>query len=241
MWSYNVARSLVREAGLKLIPDRVPKSDKDVFEIAESYVRARPAGTRCVVKLHTMLTASPDVIVIRNKRDIRDRLYSYFQFMKVNFDEESIGKAVSRSLEMDAHYDRWPAGRILNIPYESIGTDSSALICRIAEFAGLPAPDAQTLEDIDFRFSRQQVRKQIAELENRVFDAAGRVRHQADPETVVEVFGRARAFDPASGFQSGHVSDYRPGDWQRLWTDRQRQMVDDAIREVQGRRETCDG
>ncbi len=239
MWSFNVARSLVQEAGLKLIPEHVPKADEESLEIAGAYVKARPADTRCVVKLHTMLRAEPGVIVIRNKRELRDRLFSYFQFLKVDFDEQAIGKTVAKSLEIDSHYDRWPADRILNVSFESIETHSFDVIRRIAAFIGLPDLNEGILRDIDYRFSKRQVRKQISDLENRVFDGEGKVRQSADPEAIVEVLGQVRAFDADSGFQSGHVSDYRPGDWQRLWTDRQKQMVDDAIGAAQRSREAA--
>jgi hypothetical protein len=161
--------------------------------------------------------------------------------MKVSFDEKLIAEAVATTLQIDSHYDQWPAEKILNIPFESIGTSGIDLIRQIAEFVSLPITDAQTFRKIDFEFSKQQVKKKIAELEDRVFDREGKLKHDAHPESVLSRLGRLRAFDPDSGFQSGHVSDYRPGDWKHLWTDRQKQMVDDAIRQAQRSRATRNG
>jgi len=233
MWSFNVTRSLVREAGLKLVPDQVPVTDLDMLAVADSYVKSRPKRTRCVIKVHSMINVSSSVKIIRNRRDLRDRLFSYLRFMQQRFNERDIVEAVSWSREMDTHYDRWPAESILNIPFESIGTNSTELIRQIAEFVGLPAVNANTLSAIDLQYSKQRVKEQIAEIEDRVFDRDGNVKRDADPDAVLDMgTGQIRAFDAASGFQSGHVSDCRPGDWKRQWTDQQKQIVNDAIRKA---------
>ena len=230
MWTFNVTRALIREAGLAPVPKRVPKTDEEGLEIVASYLRSAAADSRCVVKLHSLLHVSPDLIVIRNKRDIRDRLFSYFQFLKVSIDEQSIEAAVSKSLAKEAHYDRWPADRILNIPFESIENQSDEVIRKIATFIGLSALNEKIIRSVDFRFSKQQVRKKIADLEHHVLDGEGNFKQGVNPDAVVEALGQVRAFDVDSGFQSGHVTDYCPGDWRHLWTERQKQMVDAAIR-----------
>ena len=51
-----------------------------------------------------------------------------------------------------------------------------------------------------------------------------------NPEDVVRVSkNRARAYDHETGFQTGHVSDYRDGDWQQILTDEQKARLDAAI------------
>jgi hypothetical protein len=42
--------------------------------------------------------------------------------------------------------------------------------------------------------------------------------------------GIVRAHDDVTGFQSGNVSNYLSGDWQNLWSNEQKQLVDTAIR-----------
>ncbi len=234
MWSFNVARYLVREAGLNLVPERVPKLEPEMFSVAESYLQSSPPDTRCVIKVHRTINVSPSVKVIRNTRDLRDRLVSYFRFTKKNFDEQSILSEVAWSLKIDSHYDQWPADSILNISFDSIRNDSIELIRQIAEFIGLPVMDTRILRNIDVQFSKQQVRKQIAEIEDHVFDHEGNVKNSAESDAVLDLGpGLVRAFDVTSGFQSGHVSDYQAGDWMHLWTDEQKQMVDNAIYLVQ--------
>ncbi len=230
MWSFNVARSLVQQAGLDLVPDGVPKSDSDMFDIARAYLKSRPVNSRCIIKVHSIVDVSRSMRVIRNRRDLRDRLYSYYRFMQKDMNEQQVLEEITWGLHVDEQYDQWPSRNILNIPYDSIQNDSIDAIRRIAKFVGLPNPSMDTLTNIDFYFSKQQVRKRIAETEGRVFDQQGNVKRNADLHAVVEVgSGHVRAFDVTSGFQSGHVSDYQPGDWEHLWTDRQKQMVNDAL------------
>jgi hypothetical protein len=234
MWTYNVARALSRAAGLDPIPARVPRQDAQMIAVADAYRKQPPPDTRCIIKVHALIDPSPDIVIIRNTRNLRDRLYSYYNFMKIDFDAERIARAVAASLHFDRHYDDWPAGRILDIAFDRIAAGERDVIREIAAFIGLPRPDDATVEEIGFRFSKQQVRRRIAMIEDRLLDADGRLREDADPDAVLsDGAGRVRAFDTDSGFQTGHVTDYRAGDWQRLWTERQKRMVDDAIRQAQ--------
>jgi hypothetical protein len=41
--------------------------------------------------------------------------------------------------------------------------------------------------------------------------------------------GTTRIWDPITGFQSGHVSDYRPGDWRLLLTGDEKKRLDQTI------------
>ena len=239
MWTFNVARALVREAGLKLVPDKVPKTDEDMVAIAKSYLESGSTDTRCVIKVHSIVDVSRKMKVIRNNRELRDRLFSFYRFMQAGIEEKQILDEVAWSFNVDSQYDQWPAKSILNIPFDSIQADGVELMCRIAEFTGLPTPDRQTLKKLDFQFSKQQVRKRIDEADGLVFDDQGKIKQNAHPDSLIDVgFGRIRVFDVNSGFQSGHVSDYQPGDWQHLWTDQQKEMVGDAIRIVQHTRGT---
>jgi len=230
MWSFNVARALIRENGFALVPDQVLKTDSEMFAIAESYLKSRPINTRCVIKVHSVVDVSRNIKVIRNYRELRDRLFSYYRFMRAGLDEQQVLEEVIRSLAVDSQYEQWPSGSILSIPFDSIEADSIELIRQIAKFMGLSTVDKETLRKINFEYSKQQVRRRIAEVEDHVFDQQGKVKHEVNPDAVIDGgFGRLRAYDVVSGFQSGHVTDYRPGDWKHLWTDRQKELVDDAI------------
>jgi len=151
--------------------------------------------------------------------------------MGTSFDEALVRAAIARHVEMDHHYARWPDHGILIVPFDSIAASGAELITRIARFAELPVPNADTIQRIEQRFSKQRVRKQIAAIEAAVFDSAGNVRDDADPDAILDTgSGRHRAFDTATGFQSGHVSGRRPGDWEHVWTAEQKRIVNDAIR-----------
>ena len=236
MWTFNVVRNLVTEAGFSLAPAQVPKKESVMIAAAESYLGTVPARTWCVIKVHSLLDPTSDVKVIRNKRDPRDRLFSFCQFTNMSFDEESIIQMVAKNLEVESHYDQWPDTSILNVSFDSIESDGIGTIRRISDFVGLPVPSAEILEEINFRLSKQQVKKRIARLNDLVFDDQGAVRLNTDQSAVVETGpGTVRAFDVGSGFQSSHVSDYRSGDWKKMWTDEQKRMVDKAFQVVQQR------
>ncbi|MAF83993.1 MAG: hypothetical protein CL797_07825 [Chromatiales bacterium] len=232
MWAFNVVRQLFLAAGFNLIPDEVPQHDHSMDLAVKTYLETGSKDTRCVVKVHTCLKVMPFLKVIRIRRDVRDRIFSFCRFTKTTFDEALINEMVATSFATDAYYDQWPTAGILNISFESIIDDSMAVIEEIAAFIGFMNIDGETLEMLDRQLSKQQVRQKIDDLNRRVFSSADTLRQNVEPQSETVNFGpgEVRAFDISTGFQSGHVSDYHRGDWKHLWSDEQKQMVDHAIR-----------
>jgi len=228
MWCYNVARSLARSAGLSVVPDRVPQTNEDMFAAGEAYLCSDEADTRCVIKVHTKIVESHHVKVIYGTRDLRDRIYSMCRFRNLKLDAPAALAMAKNSLDMDRHYDQWSPSRLLLAPFEEIENDSAGMIRKIADFMCLPMIDAENIRAIDAELSKSRVKKRIADLDSRARSSDR--APDADPPPVVQGdSGSIRNFDVASGFQSGHVSDYRPGDWRHLWSDEQKKWVDAAI------------
>lgn len=234
MWAYNAARLLAQKAGLTVVPDRVLKKDEQMLAAAETYLKENAVDACCVVKVHIPLNEQSSLKVIYMTRDLRDQIYSLCRFENRPVTEQAVLEMVAYTMGMDSHYERWPSSRILRVSYDSLENDSINLIRRIAHFMELPAIDMEDFHEIDAKLSKTQVRKEISRMDRVVFD--GTENHDEHSLSRVKgASGTIRAFDDATGFQSGHVSDYRSGDWKHLWTDRQKQIVDDAIRIAQKR------
>lgn len=231
MWCFNVARSLARSAGLAVTPEPVPQNNEDMFAAGEAYLQRNEPGIRCIIKVHRKIQESHHVKVIYGTRDLRDRIYSMCRFRNLELDERTARAIVANTVDMDRHYDRWSPSSILQVAFEDIERDSLTIIRSIADFIGLPDTSADTIRQIGADLSKDNVRKKITELDSRAADAVG--KPSADlPPVVKGGDDNLRNFDLTTGFQTGHVSDYRPGDWQQLWSDEQKRLVDDAIRFV---------
>ena len=223
MWSFNVTRQIVRAAGLEYLPTRVPHSDKAMAEIGHEAF-ADPATDRVrVLKVHGQLR--PDLpfscfIVLR--RDLRDALMSYMRFMRLNF--ENALAYIDNAAATYRHYGAFPQNIALPIDYCDIIARPCRVVREIARFLNAEIDDA-TILDIVQTYSKDNVQNIIARTE---LDIATRDRqgHQiARDERVVFPTGFVRAFDVATGFQSGHVSQYQDGDWRNILTpDQQAQL-----------------
>lgn len=229
MWAYNVARLLAQKAGLRVTPNRALKRDEEMLAAADAYLRMNPIDVFCIIKVHMPLYEKPNLKVIHIERDLRDRIFSIHRFENRPLNEETALLEVTASLDMAAHYEQWPSSHILRVQFDALESDSINLIARIADFMGLPAIGAEHIHEIDAKLAKAQLRKRISNVDRIVFeDIGGLDEHSVS--TVKGTSGKIRAYDEETGFQSGHVSDYCSGDWQHLWSDKEKQVIDNAIR-----------
>ena len=119
--------------------------------------------------------------------------------------------------------------KILQVEYNDIENRSANLIREISKFIGLQEITADKLERIEKSLSKRAVKQSIESMESRNRDPAGKPA-SSDIVLGADDSERARIFDRQTGFQSGHVPDYQPGDWKKLWSDEQKAIVDDALR-----------
>jgi len=228
MWAYNVARLLAQKASLEVTPGKALKRDKEMLAAADAYLRINAVDTYCIIKVHMPLYQKPNLKVIYLERDLRDRIFSLHRFENRPIAEETALLEVTASLDMASHYEQWPSSHILRIQFDSLDDDSANQIRRIAEFMGLPAISGEHIHEIDAGLTKARVKKRIANLEEMVLGNAQSPDNIA-VSAVKGTSGNVRAYDDDTGFQSGHVSDYRAGDWQHLWSDQDKQVIDNAI------------
>lgn len=224
-WLFNVAREVLRSTGRMVLPARVPQETADMLELAQqvAWPDTDPAKV-WVLKVHgVMLRADlPHSKIITSIRDPRDVLVSFQRFMNTSFEHAlSICEGVKRYPDNYRHH---PDSLLLKVSYADIQAAARDVIARVAAFldADLHAGEAARIEA---QFSRERVRKLIESTDARVF---GRLRENTAverDEVVLQGNQVARAYDPATAFQSGHVSGYRDGDWRQLLTEDEKRSV----------------
>ncbi len=227
MWAFNVARALLQEAGREVHPAQVPKDDAQMVRCAREGLADPDPRRTWVLKVHDRIP--PDFERSRfvvTRRDLRDALVSYMRFLRCDF---------PRAFEMIAAapafydtYDRAGSERVLLLDYGQIVDAPAAAAGRIAEFLELTV-EVAARERIAERFSKANVQRLVQDTEQ-----ALERRHRAGQEIsrdeiVFAVDGSVRAFDRSTGFQSGHVSDYRDGDWRHLLSPDQQSLIHDSF------------
>lgn len=211
MWTYNVVRSVLRRSGRKVFPKEVPHSHNEVMAIAEQGLQDKDPINVWTLKVHGVV--KPDVPrsrFITINRDPRDALISFKRFMGCEF--ERALESMMRSTQICDYYGSFPSELCLQLDYRDIVKSPRDVVQRIAGHIGCPVT-SETASEIVNEFSKANVKQRIrdteASLERRA--AAG------DPITSEEIVSvgpqNHRVFDLATGFQSGHVSDYQEGDW----------------------------
>lgn len=229
-WLFNVTREILRRAGRVVLPQRVPQEREDMFELArrEAWTDTDPARI-WVLKVHGTLFRPdlPRSKIITSLRDPRDVLVSFRRFMNTSFEHAlRISEEIRKYPEA---YRDFPPGMVMSVDYEDIKTHPRRLLREIGEFLGVGlAVGAEA--DIVAAYSRQRVRQMT---EQTTADVMIRLRENAvvarDEVVLRDGAQVERVYDPATAFQTGHVSDYRDGDWRRLLTDEEKRQIAESF------------
>lgn len=208
MWTYNVARRLIRLAGFTPWPVHIPPDPIPVFRIAVRNGVA--ASDRICIKVHAQYEgALPGLKILCNLRDARDALVSYMRFTRCSFDEAI--PAFSESLALVDYYLSAARFEVLDVRYEHILQQPETAVARIAAFIGYPvSPEQAALISADY--ARDKVRSYVNALGSAAAGGAG----AAPICTQRNADGSLRLYDEGTGFQSGHVSDSVGGEWRTV-------------------------
>jgi hypothetical protein len=213
IWTFNVTREL---AGYRVLPEQALADKSRIPALGLEALNDQDPETRWVFKLHDLLNPEIDrSLFIVPHRDPRDAMMSAWRFLRMPTFETALEYAV-RSLGTLEHYEKALfSDRKLALGYRLIAQDPGAAVRTLAAALEIDLSDAE-IDAVVSKFDKRAVAQRVAALEAAA-DSAPRVGN-AD--------GSQRLFDPATGFQTGHVSDYCEGDWRRLLSAPQLAAVD---------------
>ena len=225
MWTFNVARAALRAAGRQVLPDPVPQADEEMFGFANQAKVDQDINKVWVLKVHSFIRKdAPRSGFINTRRDLRDALMSYMRFMLCDFDHALA--AMVEAGEITEYYKSFESNMILHLRYEHIVNHPLDVARDIAEFCGVTLTEAG-IANVVGQFEKARVERLIRDRENEIKQRADAGEVILESELVPQRFQSnvVRAFDPKTGFQSGHVSEYRDGSWRELLTQGQQQRM----------------
>lgn len=223
MWAYNVVRRLLDVNQWEIEPDILPLKEHQKDRCFEKAMRNENKRRICVLKTHRKI--SPDLPMTRfvnTQRDIRDALMSYIRFMRCDF-ETGLKAAVGMASSCD-HYDKFSDRIIHRLKYHDILHQPLQIVDGLGKFLGF-SPSAEINHRIVHDLSKKNIQKLIQIKEGDVrcrLECGGKLR---ETELIRNLDGTYRARDEKTGFQGGHISDYKDGDWMYLLTTDQRREV----------------
>ena len=223
MWTFNVARDLLAEAGYRVLPEDVPIGDDGKIEIARRVVTEETGGDVYCFKVHIPLEGTlPASRFIVPYRDIRDAVMSYMRFMRCGFDR---GLQVAADIVvLDDFYAAMPADIVLRLRYDGIIDQPLIAVRAIATFLETDIGDAR-IEAVNDRWTLDKVSALIARVDETVRGAVARHKTPPKGSAIANFDGTWRARDVRTGFQSGHISSIRSGEWRRLLSKEQQSQL----------------
>lgn len=221
MWTFNIVRALAQSCELEVRPASAPVEEISKEAEARAAVSDGDPRNIWVLKTHKLIPAGSysRSRFIATRRDPRDILISQMRFADLDF-AGALKAAVHYSKTAD-YYRRFPDRIRLELSYVEIVGDPTGVCSKIATFLGL-TPSSESINAIVRSYSKERVKHLIAGLGTQENLEANTI---SDSKTVLRVDKNARLYDTGTGFQSGHVSDYRDGDWRKILSaDQQARM-----------------
>lgn len=216
MWTYNVSRSVLRRAGRKVFPEKVPQHPRDMLALVEQALQDRDPSIVWTLRTHLHINRNvPRSRFITIRRDPRDALVSFKRFMRCDF-ERAFNNMVA-SINICTHYRSFPEELCLHLEYRDIVKTPRDIVQRIAEHIGCPITSEIASEVVN-EFSKANVKQLIRDTEASVKRRAALGDPIAPGEIVHMGPQNQRVFNLTTGFQSGHVSDYQEGNWKNSLT-----------------------
>jgi Sulfotransferase family len=227
MWAFNITRSLLRQAGLTVLPRTVPKYDIEMVEEARIGLKDSSPNNVWCLKVHSRLqNASSSNRFISTIRDPRDAVVSFMRFTRYDF-EQTLVQSTIWTVLCD-HYRALPPELSLCLDYSKVISEPMTVASRISTFLGLEL-GTNSIACTVAEFERESVRRRIEAFQNDFERRRAAGDSDIADAQILNGDGTVRIWDPQTGFQSDHVSDYRAGDWRVLLTDDQKERLDQAI------------
>lgn len=229
MWTFNIVRDLVRSTGGRVLPEVVPHEDEEMEAIGKAGIAASDDATY-VLKVHIPISARLEKsCFIVTQRDPHDALVSFMRFTKCDFDYGL--RFLASAIRLDRHFATFPADRTIVLAYSDIVSRPAAVISEIGQKLSI-AVDQAFADALVERYSKSRVQARLVEREVEL-KAKISSKQPVDLRDFVPSMDKSiRAFDTETGFQSGHVSAYKDGDWRNILTPAQQWAVETLISDV---------
>ena len=228
MWTFNVVREIINYSKINVLPKTLPLPNEDRRNI----FKRRALGDQneknhYVFKVHDLLDINiPRSKVITNIRNPYDICASFYEFMKCG-----IGRAIFIALEQTKyieHFKKNDEKNLFIVKYEEIEEPSSKLVLELSEFLGAHLDENSALS-IWKKFSKDNVRKIIADNDKSLSDKISKKQEIDAREVVILGRNNYRSFDLNTGFQTGHISERKTGEWRLAFSESETHKIVEAL------------
>ena len=229
MWVFNITREIYKYLGFNVKPISIPQNEIEMFDIYKNQaLNEKNREIKYILKVHTIL--KPNLLkskIITTLRDPRDLCISFKEFMKSDFN--SSFRAAKTVKSFSNIYKKFKDDYLLTIKYENIEKNSTDQILNIAKFLNKELNIKQA-EQISEKFSKNKV-LDIINKNNELMNDKLKKNLEIDEKKVVIISKEnIRSFDTSTGFQTGHISARKCGDWRNYFSKNEIKILNDEFK-----------
>ena len=231
MWLFNVTREILKAYNFNVLPKEIPQYDKETVKIYEKYsLKDHNENNKYVLKLHKLLPKDlKNSKILTTIRDPRDVCISFKEFMNVDFNAALT--ATKTINDYAKTYKQYSDEYVKFIKYENIENRSIETLTEIVTFIDINI-DLQLLRKISNKFSRYSVRNLIQENDTKLLNKIKNKEKVLKKEVVYFSNKNFRSYDPNTGFQSGHISNRKSGDWKNKFSENEIKIINNEFKEI---------
>ena len=223
MWTTNIIREIFLEGNLNVFPKNQIQYDKDILNYYNSEAQLDDNKlNKYVLKIHSKLTVLPPRSkIITNIRNPYDICASHNEFMKCDVNKSIL---VASDLLNWVNYYKRLYKDIFSVKYEDIENEPSVLIDKLTNFCKTSLSKIQ-IEKIALKFSKNKILNLIKsndeEIQRKIIK-----NEEIDQKKIVKFKnGSYRYFDINTGFQTGHISQRKSGEWRKVFSIKEADMI----------------
>ena len=231
MWLFNVTREILKAYNFNVLPKEIPQYDKETVKVYQNYsLNDNDENNKYVLKIHKLLpTGLKNSRILTTVRDPRDVCISFKEFMNVDFNEAlQASKTLNNYIKT---YKQYNDEYVKFIKYENIESKTIETLTEIANFIETDI-NLQILEKISNKFNKDNVRNLIQNNDNKLISKIKNKEQILKKEIVYFSDKNYRSYDSNTGFQSGHISNRKSGDWRNKFNKDEIKIINNEFKEI---------
>ena len=230
MWLFNVTREILKISGSDVLPKKIPQWDEEMLELYEKQAMYdQNELNKYVLKLHTILNPDlPRSKILSTIRDPRDICISFLEFMKTDF--QTALKSTKSIIKYSNTYNEYDKDYLKIIKYENIENKSIETVLEIAKFINCEI-DYNLAKQISEKFNKDNVKKIINKNNNNLKFKIENKEKISESEIVYFSKTNYRSYDINTGFQTGHVSERKSGDWKKKFSSEEIEIINSEFKQ----------
>ena len=230
MWVTNIIKEILNYSKFNVLPKVLFKSDSACVEFYKSDgLSDKNKQNKYVFKIHSKIDRIPPgskvITTIRNPYDI---CASFHEFMKCDLDM-SIDSALLL-LDFCNHYKKLEKD-VFFVKYEEIESTPGLLIKNLSSFCEVKLSE-DYIDNIIKKYEKNNIKKLIDRNDLNLKKSLTENKKIDEDKIVKDANGNIRSYDLDTGFQSGHISSRKTGDWMKVFSEEEKNIIIKKIDKV---------